>query len=121
MFSAWEEYNAAVSEDLCFQPTSQPAVYDGGQGVVNDLRDLDGLAEGPDRLQLFMLPVGTYVAARPAEGDERVGCAILACGLGWQPPVVSLVQDATLHDAKWVFAMRPATLTAALHTARGFR
>lgn len=123
VFDSWEAYNAAVSEDLRFEPAPQPPVHDGrpGNGVVNDLRDLEGLAEAPERAQIFVLPIGTDVAARPLNGDERTRCAILACGLGWQPPVMLLVHDATLRDAKWVFAERPISLTGALHIVRGFR
>jgi hypothetical protein len=122
VFPSWAAYNATVGPELTFEPTPQPAVLDGRPaGVTNNLRDLDGLSDGPDRMQILVLPAGADVYARPAVGDEDVPCALLACGLDWQPPVALLVRDATLRDAKWVFVERPSSLTAALHIVRTFR
>lgn len=122
VFPSWEDYNAAVGEDMQFWPKPQPHVYDGRSryGVTNDLRDLEGLADGPERALIFVLPVGSDLDGELTHDDADVPCALLACGLDWKPPVIQLVHDATLRDAKWVFT-GVTSLTAALHTVRGFR
>jgi hypothetical protein len=79
------------------------------------------LEDGPELVQLFVLPIDTDVEPQSVHGDELVRCSLLACGLGWRPPVIRLADDTTLRDAKWVFADRPRSLTGALHTIRAFR